>query len=155
MKIAVIKERRQFEERVSCTPEIVKKFINLGFKVSVQSDAGISSSYFDNDYKSSGAKIVKSEKALLSDADLIFAIVRPDIKLLKLFKKGSILICQMEEYINSNEYFLMKPLEINIHGYFQQQHVTLPAILEECLKDYLMIFAKIYWAISLLNSPNG
>ena len=103
MKIAVIKERRQFEERVSCNPEIVKKFINLGFKVSVQNDAGISSSYFDNDYKSSGAEIVKSEKALLSDADLIFAIVRPDIKLLKLFKKGSILICQMETYINSNE----------------------------------------------------
>ena len=42
MKIAVIKERRQFEERVSCTPEIVKKFINLGFKVSVQSESGIS-----------------------------------------------------------------------------------------------------------------
>ena len=103
MKIAVIKERRQFEERVSCTPEIVKKFINLGFKVSVQSEAGISSSYFDSDYKSSGAEVVKSEKTLLSDADLIFAIVRPDIKLLKLFKKGSILICQMETYINSNE----------------------------------------------------
>ena len=103
MKIAVIKERRQFEERVSCTPEIVKKFINIGFKVSVQSEAGISSSYFDSDYKSSGAEIVKSEKTLLSDADLIFAIVRPDIKLLKLFKKGSILICQMETYINSNE----------------------------------------------------
>ena len=103
MKIAVIKERRQFEERVSCTPEIVKKFINLGFKVSVQSEAGISSSYFDSDYKSSGAEVVKSEKTLLSDADLVFAIVRPDIKLLKLFKKGSILICQMETYINSNE----------------------------------------------------
>ncbi len=43
MKIAVIKETREFEERVSCTPEIVKKFINIGFKVSVQSDAGISS----------------------------------------------------------------------------------------------------------------
>ena len=83
-KIAVIKETRQFEERVSCTPEIVKKFINLGFKVSVQSEAGISSSYFDSDYKSSGAEVVKSEKTLLSDADLIFAIVRPDIKLLKL-----------------------------------------------------------------------
>ena len=41
MKIAVIKERRQFEERVACTPEIVKKFINLGFTVSVQSEAGI------------------------------------------------------------------------------------------------------------------
>jgi len=28
MKIAVIKERRQFEERVSCTPEIVKKILS-------------------------------------------------------------------------------------------------------------------------------
>ena len=53
------------------------------------------------------------------------------------------------------EYLLMKPLKTNLYGYFQQQNVTLPEILEECLKDYLMIFVKIYWEISLLNSPNG
>ena len=40
MKIAVIKETRQFEERVSCTPEIAKKLIGIGFKVSIESNAG-------------------------------------------------------------------------------------------------------------------
>ena len=50
MKVAIIKENRQFEERVSCTPEIVKKLIGLGFKISIESNAGVSSSYYDDDY---------------------------------------------------------------------------------------------------------
>ena len=41
MRIAVIQEGRQVEERVSCTSEIIEKFLNLGFQVSVQSEAGI------------------------------------------------------------------------------------------------------------------
>ena len=87
MKVAIIKESRQFEERVSCTPEIVKKLIGLGFKISIESNAGASSSYYDEDYKKVGCEIVKSQKALLSNADLVFSIIRPDVKVLKLFKK--------------------------------------------------------------------
>ena len=103
MKIAIIKENRQFEERVSCTPEIVKKFIGLGFKVSIESNAGTSSSYYDDDYKKMGGEIVKSQKTLLSNADLVFSIIRPEVKILKLFKKGTVLICQMEAHINPKE----------------------------------------------------
>ena len=103
MKVAIIKESRQFEERVSCTPEIVKKLIGLGFKISIESNAGASSSYYDEDYKKVGCEIVKSQKALLSNADLVFSIIRPDVKVLKLFKKGAILICQMEAHINPKE----------------------------------------------------
>ena len=103
MKVAIIKESRQFEERVSCTPEIVKKLIGLGFKISIESNAGASSSYYDEDYKKVGCEIVKSQKALLSNADLVFSIIRPDVKVLKLFKKGAILICQMEAHMNPKE----------------------------------------------------
>ena len=103
MKVAIIKETRQFEERVSCTPEIVKKLIGLGFKISIESNAGASSSYYDEDYKKVGCEIVKSQKSLLSNADLVFSIIRPDVKVLKLFKKGAILICQMEAHMNPKE----------------------------------------------------
>ena len=103
MKIAIIKETRQFEERVSCTPEIVKKLISLGFKVSLESNAGASSSYYDEDYKKIGCEIVKSQKILLTNADLVFSIVRPEVKVLKLLKKSAVLICQMEAHINPKE----------------------------------------------------
>ena len=85
MKIAIIKESRKFEERVSCTPEIVKKLIGLGFKVSIESNAGTSSSYYDDDYKNIGCEIVISQKSLLSNADLVFSIVRPELKIVQVW----------------------------------------------------------------------
>ena len=84
MKVAIIKESRQFEERVSCTPEIVKKLIGLGFKLSIESNAGASSSYYDEDYKKAGCEIVKSQKALLSNADLVFSIIETRCKSFKI-----------------------------------------------------------------------
>ena len=81
MKIAVIKETRQFEERVSCTPEIAKKLIGIGFKVSIESNAGSTSSYADEDYKKVGVEIVKTQKSLLSSAEIVFAVIRPELKI--------------------------------------------------------------------------
>ena len=103
MKIAVIKETRQFEERVSCTPEIAKKLIGIGFKVSIESNAGLASSYNDEDYKKVGVEIVKTQKSLLSSAEIVFAVIRPELKVVKSLKKGTILICQMEFHFNTDE----------------------------------------------------
>ena len=103
MKIAVIKETRQFEERVSCTPEIAKKLIGIGFKVSIESNAGSASSYANEDYKKVGAEIVKTQKSLLSSANIVFAVIRPELKVMESLKKGTILICQMESHLNSDE----------------------------------------------------
>ncbi len=103
MKIAVIKETRQFEERVSCTPEIAKKLIGIGFKVSIESNAGSASSYDDEDYKKVGVEIVKTQKSLLSSAEILFAVIRPELKVVKSLKKGAILICQMESHLNTDE----------------------------------------------------
>ena len=103
MKVAVIKENQTHEERVSCTPEVAKKLVGLGLKVSIESNAGTAASYFDLDYKNVGAEIVKNQKPLLEKADIVFAIRRPDVKTLKNLKKGSVLICQMEPHNNPKE----------------------------------------------------
>ena len=103
MKISILKENRPFEDRVSCTPEIVKKLIKLGLNVSIESNAGSASSYSDSDYKGVGANIEKAQKMLLSKADIIFSVRRPDVKIVKFFKKGSVLICQMEPFSNPSD----------------------------------------------------
>ena len=36
MNLASIRENRKIEKRIAVTPEIVKKYINLGFKVNLQ-----------------------------------------------------------------------------------------------------------------------
>ncbi len=113
MKIAVLKETKPFEERVSCTPEISKKLISLGLKVGIESEAGSAASYSDSDYKSQGVEVSKSQKGFLDKADVIFAVRRPETKIAKLFKKNSILICQMEPYQNQEEIKEFAKLGIN------------------------------------------
>lgn len=61
MKIGVLKETKPFETRVALTPDLVKQITKKGFEVTIENEAGLSSSYSDNDYTSAGA-IVASRK---------------------------------------------------------------------------------------------
>ena len=40
MKIGSISENKQFEKRIAITPEIAKKYINLGFEVNLVTNYG-------------------------------------------------------------------------------------------------------------------
>ena len=57
MIIGVLKEVLENENRVSITPDIVIKFIKLGYSVLVQSKAGLKSNFRDYQYVESGASI--------------------------------------------------------------------------------------------------
>ena len=57
MLIAIPKETREGETRVAATPDIIKKYIQLGFDVHVQSEAGLASGFSDKAYQDAGAKI--------------------------------------------------------------------------------------------------
>ena len=57
MKLVVPSEILENEYRVGVTPDCVASLIKIGFKVFVQSNAGVNSSYSDEDYKKVGAKI--------------------------------------------------------------------------------------------------
>src|SRR3546814_4126451 len=70
MKIAVLKEQAADEQRVSATPETVKKFIGLGATLAVEQGAGESASIADADYTAAGA-MVGSRADVLKDADII------------------------------------------------------------------------------------
>ena len=74
MKIAIVKETTSLEKRVAATPDIVKKYIELGFEVGVEKDAGISAYYTDDSYINSGAKIYNNVEDLISDADIILKV---------------------------------------------------------------------------------
>ena len=59
MIIGILKEVLENENRVSITPDIVIKFIKLGYSVLVQSNAGLKSNFTDDQYVESGASIIK------------------------------------------------------------------------------------------------
>ncbi|MGD9639260.1 MAG: Re/Si-specific NAD(P)(+) transhydrogenase subunit alpha [Alphaproteobacteria bacterium] len=74
MKIAVPKEILSNETRVAATPDIVKKYIELGFKVAVEKKAGEASGYSDKEYENQGAEIVSKIGDLYKGADIILKV---------------------------------------------------------------------------------
>ena len=79
MKIAVLKERRTGERRVAATPETVKKFVEIGAAVVVETDAGTGANYSDADYQHAGAIIGSNSVDTLDGADVILKVRRPII----------------------------------------------------------------------------
>ena len=67
------------EYRVGVTPDCVASLIKIGFKVFVQSNAGVNSSYSDHVYRKVGAKIWSKLGELYSKADVVVKIQRPTV----------------------------------------------------------------------------
>ena len=76
MKIGVPKETLRGEARVAATPEIVKRLVGKGFRVTVEGGAGEAASYLDADYAAAGAEI--GDRAGAYAADILLKVRRPD-----------------------------------------------------------------------------
>lgn len=98
MKIGIAKETRPGEKRVAASVETVKKFIQLGFEVQIESGAGVSASITDKMLEGAGAKIVKTAKDALGDVDIALKVRKPTEDEIKLIKKGTVLVCLMEPF---------------------------------------------------------
>ncbi len=104
MKIVVPKERRPFERRVSAIPDVVKKYVGLGFTVAVEDGAGETSRYTNASYQEAGAQIESDLTALYADAGIVLKVQRPllkgegDIDELALIPEGAILISVLSPY---------------------------------------------------------
>lgn len=108
MKIVVPKERRPYERRVAATPETVKKYIGMGFDVSVEDGAGVASRYTNEMYQEVGASIESDVNALYANAGIVVKVQRPllegegDINELAMIPADAILISVLSPY-NSPE----------------------------------------------------
>ena len=104
MKIAVLREIRQGETRVAATPETVKKLVNMGCFVSVETNAGQLSNFSDELYAQSGAEITNTVSDTLKNAKVILKVACPvctsDIDEVDLFAEEVILIANLQAYSN-------------------------------------------------------
>lgn len=71
MIIGVLKEVKEGESRVILTPVEVSSLVANGHKVLVQSDAGITAGFDNNEYIEAGGEIRETLQAVYSEADLI------------------------------------------------------------------------------------
>jgi NAD(P) transhydrogenase subunit alpha len=91
MKIGVLKETAPNEKRVAITPKIAKDYINKGYEILIEKDAGLASSFSDEDYQNIGAKIVDKD-TIFKDADVIVKINPLTDEEISKLKPGQIVI---------------------------------------------------------------
>ena len=77
MKIGVPKEIKNNEFRVSITPLGVRELISNGHEVFIEKNAGLNSSFRDQEYISAGGKILNDNKSIFKISDLILKVKEP------------------------------------------------------------------------------
>ena len=92
LTIGVPREVFTGEKRVATVPEVVEKLIKLGFKVAVESGAGVLANFDDDAYRASGAEIADTAANLWSMSDIVFKVRIPTDEEVGLLREGCTLI---------------------------------------------------------------
>lgn len=79
MKIGIVKEIHTGEKRVAISPEVTTKLIKLGYKVTIESGAGVAANFTDETYQKAGAEISSSAQSVWSSADLMIKVRAPQV----------------------------------------------------------------------------
>ena len=77
MKIAVLKESRENENRVALDPASCKKLIQAGVEISMEAGAGARAFFPDDEYLKAGVSILSDVTTLLGDADFLLKVNAP------------------------------------------------------------------------------
>jgi alanine dehydrogenase len=102
--IGIPKEHAFQENRVPLVPEAVGLLVSNGHKVHIESEAGMSSSFTDQEYSEAGAKVCYDQKEVY-EADIILKIEPPTLEELDHFKHKQTLISALQLKTQTAEYF--------------------------------------------------
>ena len=114
MKIGSILENRNIEKRIAITPEIVKKYVSLGFEISLSENYGSHIGIKDEHYKDMGANIYKNEEEVLNSSDIIVQLgMLSDDKISKI-KENQVIIGVLNPYSNKEKLENLAKKKINL-----------------------------------------
>ena len=114
MKIGSISEDRLVEKRIAITPEIAKKYLSLGFEISISENYGNHLGIYDNEFLELGVNISKDDSQLINDADIIVQLgLLPEEKSL-LIKENKIFVGVLNPHNNKDKIDILVKKNINI-----------------------------------------
>ena len=90
MKIGIPKEIKPQENRIGLTPESVKVLVSDGHEVLVENNGGYEAGFYNEQYKSAGAKIIDSASDIFNDADIIVKVKEPLLNEVKMIRENQI-----------------------------------------------------------------
>jgi len=107
-------ENQEIEKRIAITPEIVKKYISLGFEINLIHNYGVHIGFQDSNYEKLGAKIIFDEKDLINNSDIIIQMRLPNDNYLSLIKENQTIIGSLDIHVNKEKLKNLLNKKINI-----------------------------------------
>jgi len=101
--IGSVREDLNTEQRISVSPETVKKFVDLNFSVVLEKNYGEHLGIFDKEYTDKGAVFHNSAKEVFEKSEIILKVNCPTNDGVNFIKEGSILIGQFDTFLNKEK----------------------------------------------------
>ena len=113
MNLASVSENRDKEKRVAVTPEIAKKYIGLGFNLSLSNSYGSHLGFNDDEYKNLGVNFFKNDEEIIKNSDIVIQLGLPDDNKLSLLRENQTLIGSLNAFSNKEKLENLKLKKIN------------------------------------------
>ena len=110
MKIGALKEKAENERRVAMTPTSASQIIKLGHECFIEENAGITSGFSDQDYINSGVIVLKEEKSLCKEVDVLIKVQPPTTDEIELLNKNINVLVNL--FVKSGTHHLGNPVVI-------------------------------------------
>ena len=124
MLIGSILENQLIEKRIAITPEIAKKYISLGFEVSLPKNYGEHLGFKDSEFKESGVKIFNDEKQIINSADIIVQLDLLSDDNLSLLKENQTLVGVFNPHINKEKIVNLFKKNVNVFSLEMLPRIT-------------------------------
>ena len=124
MIIASVSENKDLEKRISITPEISKKYIDLGFEVYLSQNYGDHLGFSDSEYKELGVKIVDNENQILETADIIIQMSMLNKNKTSILKSNQTVIGVLNPYENKKKLNELIKKKINLFSLEMLPRIT-------------------------------
>jgi len=103
MRIGSVLENQEIEKRISITPDIIKKYISLGFEVLLSENYGHHIGIKDEEYLKLGVKISRDDNEILSSSDIIVQLGMLSDDKTSILKESQIIIGVLDPYNNKDK----------------------------------------------------
>jgi len=148
-KVGIPKEKTPQEKRVGATPQNVKRLLKQGFEVLVESDAGTSSNFSDQDYENAGAIVLASAEELYAQSDIILKVQPVTTEEISLMNEGQVMLSYL--YPAQNQDLLSELAKNKINAVAMD---AIPRISRAQKMDVLSSMANIAGYRSVIEAAN-
>ena len=113
MNLSSISENLNTEKRVAITPDIAKKYIDLGFNLTLSNNYGTHLGFSNEHYKNLGINLLDDDNEIIKNSEIVIQLGLPDDKKLPLFKQNQTLIGSFNAFSNKDKLENLKSKNVN------------------------------------------